>query len=98
MKLVWARRAALARNDIIDYIADDNVLAALEVDDAITSATLRLEKFPLLGKPGRIDGTRELVVHRHYILVYEVADDAVVILMALHASRQWPPADVEQSR
>ena len=91
MKLVWARRATLARNDLINYIADDNVLAALEVDDTITAATLRLKKFPLLGKPGRIDGTRELVVHQHYILVYEIVDDTIIINMVLHASRQWPP-------
>ena len=95
MKVVWARRATLARTDLINYIADDNVLAALEVDDTITAAVLRLEAFPLMGKPGRIDGTRELVVHQHYILVYEVAGDTITILMVLHTSRQWPPEDNE---
>ena len=69
------------------------MLAALEVDDTITAATLRLEEFPLLGRPGRIDGTRELVVHQHYILVYEVVDDTIIILMVLHTSRQWPPEE-----
>ena len=93
MKVVWAKRAAHARNGLINYIAEDNVLAALEMDDTITAATLRLEEFPLLGKPGRIDGTRELVVHQHYILVYEVVDDTIIILMVLHTSRQWPPEE-----
>ena len=95
MKVVWAQRATLARNDIIDFIAADNVLAALEVDDTISAAALRLEKFPALGKPGRIDGTRELVVHQHYILVYEVVDPTITILMVLHTSRQWPPAEAD---
>ena len=95
MKVVWARRATLARHDLIDFIAKDNVLAALEVDDTITTAVLRLEKFPLLGKPGRIDGTRELVVNQHYILVYEIVDDTIIILMVLHTSRLWPPVDAE---
>ena len=93
MKIVWAKGATLARNDLIDYIAADNVPAAMEVDDTITAATFRLAEFPLLGKPGRIDGTRELVIHQHYILVYEIVDDTVFVLMVLHASRQWPPID-----
>ena len=95
MKVVWAERATHARNDLINYIAEDNVLAALEMDDTITAAALRLEAFSLLGRPGRIDGTRELVVHQHYILVYEVVDDAIIILMVLHTSRQWPPEEGE---
>jgi addiction module RelE/StbE family toxin len=95
MKLVWASRAVLARNDLIDYIAADNVPAALEVDDTISAATFRLAEFPLLGKPGRIDSTRELVIHQCYILVYEIVDDTVLVLMVLHCSRQWPPEDIE---
>ena len=91
MKVVWTQSAVLARNDIIDFIASDNVLAALDVDDTISAAVSRLEKFPSLGKPGRIDGTRELIVHEHYVLIYEIIDDTLVILMVLHASRQWPP-------
>jgi addiction module RelE/StbE family toxin len=91
MKTIWAERARIARKDLINFIAEDNVLAALEVDDTISAAVLRLEQFPSLGKPGRIDGTRELVVHQHYILVYEVVDENIIILMVLHTSRQWPP-------
>ena len=93
MKVVWAESATHARNGLINYIAEDNVLAALEMDDTITAATLRLEDFSSLGRPGRIDGTRELVVHQHYILVYEVVDDTIIILMVLHTSRQWPPEE-----
>lgn len=48
-----------------------------------------------MGKPGRIMGTRELVVHRHYFLVYELHTDTVYILAVVHTSRQWPPAGPE---
>lgn len=95
MRIVWTERARVIRNDLINFIALNNVLAALEVDDTITAATLRLEDFPLLGKPGRIRGTRELVIHEHYMLVYETDAENITILMVLHTSRQWPPEATE---
>lgn len=95
MRVIWAKSATFARSALIDYIADDNVLAALDVDDTITAATLRLSDFPLLGKHGRIAGTRELVVHEHYILVYEVTEECIIVLMLLHTARQWPSGHAE---
>ncbi len=91
MKIIWS---ALARQDVAEivlFIAQDNPLAALELDDCILAAAERLAVFPKLGKPGLMAGTRELVAHNHYVLVYEVEADAVFILTVLHTSRQWPP-------
>jgi predicted transcriptional regulator/plasmid stabilization system protein ParE len=55
-----------------------------------------LEDFPLLGRPGRSPGTRELMIsHLPYLVVYSVdaADpQTVVILRVLHGARLWPPA------
>lgn len=95
MRIVWAKQATIARNALIDFIAADNVLAALDVDDTITAATLRLADYPLLGKAGRIAETRELVVHEHYIIVYEVTEECIIVLMVLHTSRQWPAENTE---
>ncbi|WP_374200774.1 type II toxin-antitoxin system RelE/ParE family toxin [Inquilinus sp. Marseille-Q2685] len=50
-----------------------------------------LTRLPALGRPGRIAGTRELVIRRtSYILVYRLAGDTVEILRILHSARQWP--------
>ena len=91
MKLVWSPRSESELAAIVDYIAVDNLDAALELDYHITSSAERLMDFPKMGKLGRIEGTRELIVHEHYILVYEIEGKELRVLSVLHASRQWPP-------
>jgi len=91
MKLLWSPGSESDLAAIVVYIANDNLNAALELDYHITSSAERLPSFPKLGKPGRVPGTRELIAHEHYILVYEITGDALQILSVLHTSRQWPP-------
>ena len=92
MKLVWTRPAHQDRQDIREYIADDNPAAALALDELFEKKSNRLPDHPQLGRPGRVKGTRELVAHQNYILVYDIAGDTVRILRVLHAARQWPPS------
>jgi len=86
---------ALARADllaIVDYISDDNPDAAQRVKDDIEAKVAKLPDFPKIGRPGRIEGTRELVVWANYIIVYLEDTFAVQILRVLHAAQQWPPS------
>ena len=92
MKLVWTRPAREDRKAIREYIAIDNPSAALDIDELLSEKAARLMDHPSLGRPGRLQGTREFVAHRNYILIYDVAGDLVRILRVLHAARQWPPA------
>ena len=78
--------ALLAEGD-----AADNPAAALALDELFSEKAGRLVDHPGLGRPGRVAGTRELVAHRNYILVYDLAGDLVRVLRVLHAARQWPP-------
>ena len=91
MKLHWTAEAIADRIDTYDYIEADNPVAALALDELFSNAAERLELHPVIGRAGRFDRTRELVVHENYILVYDIAEDGVRILRALHAARQWPP-------
>ena len=91
MKLVWTRPAAADRREIRTYIAQDNPSAALALDELLSEKAARLIVHPQFGRPGRVIGTRELVAHRNYILVYDVTADTVRVLRVLHAARQWPP-------
>lgn len=96
MKLVWTRPAREDRRAIREYIAVDSPSAALDFDERLSEKAARLINHPGLGRPGRVQGTRELVVHRNYILIYDVADDLVRVLRVLHAARMWPPTTGRQ--
>ena len=61
------------------------------LDELISEKAARLIDHPQLGRPGRVAGTRELVAHRNYIVVYDVTGELVRVLRVLHAARQWPP-------
>lgn len=92
MKLVWTRTASADRKDIREYIAQSNPAAALALDELLSEKASRLVDHPGLGRHGRVTGTRELVAHQNYILIYDAVDDLVRILRVLHAAKQWPPA------
>ena len=91
MKLVWTRSAREDRKAIREYIAVDNPSAALDLDELLSDKAALLLDHPGLGRPGRLGGTRELVAHRNYLLIYDVVGDLVRVLRVLHAARQWPP-------
>ncbi|MDD2882945.1 MAG: type II toxin-antitoxin system RelE/ParE family toxin [Rhodoferax sp.] len=91
MKVVWTPEALQDRIDIWDYIATDNPLAAVRMDELFSDCASRLVEHPKLGRPGKVPGTRELVAHEHYRLVYEIVSDTVWILTLVHTARRWPP-------
>ena len=91
MELLWTPEAVRDREDIYDYIEEDNPLAALALDDLIAERTAVLQDFPRMGRDGRVSDTFELVVHNNYMVVYEVVETQVRILDIVHTARQWPP-------
>jgi addiction module RelE/StbE family toxin len=92
MALVWTPEAIEDREAIYDHIEGENPTAAMALDELFAEKAGRLVDHPALGRPGRIAGTFELVVHEHYILVYDLDGDFVRVLRLLHTARQWPPA------
>lgn len=79
------------RDAIFDYIEADSPRAAVTVDERIREQSERLAQFPESGRPGRVEGTRELVIPRTpYIAAYRIAGDTVRILRVLHGAQQWP--------
>lgn len=91
MHLEWSVFALADREAIFDYIEADNPRAAVTIDDRIETRVEGLAQFPEMGRAGRIEGTRELVISRTpYIATYRIVDDTVRILRVLHGAQQWP--------
>jgi len=88
--LEWKATAIADLLAIIDYISDDNADAAQALKDEIEDKTSRLPEHPQMYRPGRVHGTREMVVRPNYAVVYSENPDAVTILRVLHAAQQWP--------
>ena len=57
----------------------------------ITASVLRLAEMPAAGRPGRVSGTRELVVPgTRYIVAYRVRNNVLEVLRVMHGARSWP--------
>ena len=91
MKLRYTPRARSDLAEIHDYIAQENSQAARRVIQIIRKAEEALPQNPLVGKAGRVAGTRELAAGRFpFMLVYREDAEEVQILSVIHTARMWP--------
>jgi len=93
MQVKWLRKALQNLADEAEYIAQEDPAAARLVVQHIVKAINLLQDNPALGHPGRIHGTRELVVpDTRYILPYRVRPrlQRIEILRIFHTSRRPP--------
>lgn len=92
MRLRWTRLAGADLEAIAEYIGQDSPAAAVRVVlELIDQAEKLLSRHTALGRPGRVVGTRELVIQGlPYIIPYRVRDNTIEILRVLHTSRRWP--------
>jgi toxin ParE1/3/4 len=89
MRLRWTRRALGDLERLADRIAsDDKPLAARAFATALAEKVARLERFPLLGRTGAYGDTRELIMHRNYLVTYRLSADEVQVLQVWHVARE----------
>jgi toxin ParE1/3/4 len=90
VKVEWLHEAERNLAAQLEWIAEHEPWAALDMGDAIHAAVGRLADHPAMARPGRVAGTRELVVAgTPYIVVYRIEPSAVVILRVLHTAQRW---------
>lgn len=56
----------------------------------IEGAVLPTAEHPYLFRPGRVPGTREVVAHPNYVVVYQVTETQVEVLAVLHTRQDYP--------
>jgi len=91
MRVRWLRKALRNLDDAATYIALDDAAAARHVVKRVLDAVAQLAQQPALGRPGRVPGTRELIVTgTRYIVPYRVRGEWLEILRVFHTSRRLP--------
>ena len=91
MRVRWLRTALRNLDEEASFIAADDAASARLVVGRVLEAVAQLAEQPGLGRPGRVPGTRELIVSRtRYIVPYRVHGNTVEILRLFHTSRRLP--------
>jgi len=92
VRLRWTNLASDDLDHIEEYIAEDDPLIAIDVVlRVIDKVELILPEHPTAGRIGRVEGTRELVIHGlPFVVVYREFPSEIQILRVLRDSQQWP--------
>ncbi|WP_338487229.1 type II toxin-antitoxin system RelE/ParE family toxin [Pseudomonas trivialis] len=90
LALVWLDEAIADLIDIVTFIAAENPGAARRLKARLEVAPLPLTEHPYLYPGGRVPGTREVVVHPNYVLVYRITLERIEIVNVLHSRQKYP--------
>ena len=91
MQVRWSPEAADDFAAIVEYIRRESPPVARRVANRIYEGMAALENFPNRGRPGRVEGTRELPLSPlPWVVVYRVLENAVEIAKVVHGAQRWP--------
>ena len=91
MRVRWLNSALISLRASLRHLHEENPAAALDSARRIKRAVARLETFPLSGRLGTVEGTREVVTPGlPFIIVYRVTDSDVQVLRVFHSRRALP--------
>ena len=94
MEIRWSPAATQDLFRILDYIRRENVSAAERVGRAIYETVGSLGSFPLRGRNGRVEGTRELPMPSlPFLVIYRVKQEIVEVAGIIHGAQRWPPEE-----
>ena len=91
MRVRWLQKAIKNLDAEADYIAQENLTAAAEMFVYIKEKVDALSEFPSSGRPGRVPGTRELIIDQYpFVVPYRVVGDELHVLRVFHTRRKLP--------
>ena len=88
----WTEQATRQLDQAHDYIALSNSEeVAARITMQIVTTVQQLETFPMSGRTGRVQGTRELVIaNTPFVAAYAIQKARIVILAVYHGAQRWP--------
>lgn len=93
LTLHWTPAATSHLRSAFEYVSLDSARAAHALIERIFSVAERLRDFPRMGREGRAEGTRELVIAgTPFVVVYRLHGRGIEMLAVFHAARKWPDA------
>lgn len=91
MPLRWTEEAANDLERIANYLLTHAPDRASDLVRAVYDAPYALLTFPNRGRPGKKEGTRELVLSPlPYLVVYTVQGEVIYVVRILHGAQKWP--------
>jgi toxin ParE1/3/4 len=90
LKLLWSETAERNIERILDHIAVDNRTAAADIKQRVDEVIDMALRQPYMFRAGRVPGTREIVAHPNYIVIYRVLIDHIEIVRVVHAAQKYP--------
>lgn len=93
LRLLWTEQAEDDLAQIIAFISLDSQAAAQRLKERIERSVTPASEHPYMFRPGRVPGTREIVAHPNYIVVYRVAAEHIEVTAVVHARQEYPPDD-----
>lgn len=90
LPIKWTDEAKTDLYTLIAFIAEENPYAAESLLQQIQESILPTAEHPYMFRAGRVPGTREIVAHPNYILIYQVLNDAILVLSVVHSRCEYP--------
>jgi len=91
VRLIWSPEARVDLREMVLYLSERNPYAARALYERIEIFAADIVETPFIGRPGRVPGTRELIItNTPYILPYQIRSDFIEILRIYHGARKWP--------
>lgn len=90
LSIEWRAEARADLAGIVDFIAQDSPSAAQRVKSQIEQSLRLAAEHPNMFRAGRASGTREIVVHPNYLIVYRLLAASIEVINVVHARQQYP--------
>ena len=91
MKVAWTRLALKGLDSAYGYISEENPTAAVRTIERVRKAVVAVGRHPEIGRPGRVEGTRELIISgTPFIVAYRTKANRIEVLAVIHGARRWP--------